>query len=124
MNLKTEGGLITLEARRDRIHLRMTALHLGRDLCVTLSGGDRPHIGAVALGRSDATTSTLTLPQHREDELARSIATQLAARFDTAVCVACGIHLDDILSEEISSVLEMAETLTRQLGEHLEEMSP
>lgn len=100
----------------------MTALFMGQDLCVTLSGGDRPHIGAVALGQASTSPTVLTLPQHREGELAQNLAALLSSRFGTTVCVACGIHLDNILEEEIREVLEIAEELTRKLGDDLENL--
>ena len=112
---------LELEAERGRIKLRMTAQHLGEDLCVTLSGGDRPHIGAVALAGPRTPSSALCLPQHREGELAQRIASTLAAEFNVAVSVACGIHLDGILGNEILDVLEMAEELTGKLGDALEQ---
>ena len=110
---------IHFEARRGRIYLRMTALFLGRDLAITLSGGDRPHIGAVALAQLGAGTTVLPLPKHREGELAGCIATELASRAGCTACVACGIHLEAIRTEEIQDVLEMAEELTQRLCEQL-----
>ncbi len=112
--------MFELAAQRGRIKLRMTAQHLGDDLSVTLSGGDRPHIGAVALAGPRASSSALALPQHREGELARTIASALAAEFNVAVAVTCGVHLDEILPEEIRDVLEMAEELTRELVSRIE----
>lgn len=102
----------------------MTAIFMGRDLSVTLSGGDRPHIGAVALRQPGAPCSALALPKHRESDLARDIASQLASEFKATVCVACGVHLDEILPEEIEDVFKVAEKLTRKLSEILEERSP
>ena len=115
-------GMILVEAQRGRIHLRMTALLLGKDLCVTLSGGDQPHIGAVALAGPRTPSSALALPEHREGALARDIASRLASEFNVAVCVACGVHLDAITQGEIGDVLEMAEELARELGDRLERM--
>lgn len=119
----SEGSIsaqITLEAQRGRIRLRMTAQFLGRDLCVTLSGGDKPHIGAVALAGSRTPASALVLPEHREGELAQRIAGTIAAEFNVAVSVSCGVHLDEVLPEEIRDVLELAEELTRELVSHIE----
>ena len=114
---------IALEAQQGRIHLRMTALFMGRDLSVTLSGGDRPHIGAVALAAPRAPASVLSLPNHREDTLAQQIAITLATELNATVCVTCGIHLENILENEINVILKMADALTRQLSRHLEGIS-
>jgi hypothetical protein len=123
MNPKQEGQRIILEAQRGRIRLCLTAAFMGRDLCVTLSGGDRPHIGAVALAGPRTPASALNLPRHREGDLARQMAEQLSAEFGIAVCIACGVHLDAILEHEIKAVLEMAEELTEALSLRLEGLS-
>jgi hypothetical protein len=124
-----KGGMITLEAQWGRLQLQLAAVPMGRDLCVTLAGGDRPHIGAVALsqgrpsltgnGSKSATTSVLALPGHKEDDLARALARSLATSLDASVCVACGIHLDDILPEELEQVPGLVEDLGRQLLQRL-----
>ena len=117
--------LIELFAERGRIKLRLCCIRLGEDLCLTLSGGDQEHIGAVALSQpnsaetSSATTSVLTRPGHRESDLTRNLAAQVAAHTGAVVCVACGIHVDAIQPDELNDVLEIAEELTRNLLERL-----
>jgi len=86
---------------------------------VTLSGGNRPHIGAVALGQGGAAATVLGLPAHREDALARRLAQELAMEIQATVCLACGIHLDDIRPEEIRDALELAQDLVRELRRRL-----
>jgi hypothetical protein len=112
---------IRLEARRGRIHMILAAQPLGRDLAVTLSGGDREHIGAVAVCQGSQPGSVMTLPGHREDQLALEVASKLARHLDAVVSVSCGIHLDAITSEEIQAVLELAQDLTRSLLDQLPE---
>jgi hypothetical protein len=121
--------MISLEAHRGRISLQLVATRMGRDLCVALSGGDRAHIGAVALsqarpslqgdGSVSATTSVLALTGHKEDELARALAARLAVSLDATVCVSCGIHVDGIQGEELQAVAALAEELTLELMERL-----
>ena len=116
---------ILLEARRGRLSLHLGAILMGQDLAVTLSGGDRPHIGAVALsqarpslkgdGSLGATTSVLALLGHKEDDLARALAARLAATLGASVCVACGIHLEGILPDELTLVPSLVEELTLEL---------
>jgi len=120
---------VILTASRGRVALRMTCVALGGDLSVTLAGGDREHIGAVALSQPrpshrvgdppSASTSVLVLLGHKEDDLARSIASDLACRLGRTVCVACGIHLEAISREELSDVLALAGELTGLLMEKL-----
>ena len=123
------SATISLEARTGRLQLQLTATRMGRDLCVTLSGGDRPHIGAVALsqarpslkgdGTLSATTSVLALLGHKEDDVAKALAARLAASLDASVCVACGIHLEGILPEELAQVPALLEDLTQNLERRL-----
>jgi len=120
---------IRLERRRGRIELALTCVALGRDLALTLSGGDRPHLGAVAVSQSrpshregggiSATTSVITLPGHLEDELARALAARVSAALDTAVCAACGIHLDHLEAGELEAIEQLANALAGELLERL-----
>lgn len=112
-------------ARRGRIVLRLTCVRMGRDLNVSLAGGDREHIGAVALaqarpslsdpGRTSSSVSVLAILGHKEDELARGIASGLAAALGVTVCVACGIHLDGLTPEEMAEVPILAGELVEEL---------
>ena len=116
---------LVLTRRRGRVELRLVCVAMGRDLSVTLDGGDRPHIGAVAVaqprpshrggGRISATTSVIALLGHLEDELARSTAHRLASGLDATVSVACGIHLDQAGPDDLREVRELAEELATEL---------
>ena len=116
---------LVLTRQRGRIALTLTCVALGRDLSVTLGGGDRPHIGAVAVaqprpshrggGRISATTSVIALLGHKEDDLARALADRLASALDATVSVACGVHLDQAGPEDLREVLELARELATEL---------
>ena len=85
--------------------LRLRCVRMGEDCCLTLCGGEREHIGAVAVAqprpsladpaRTSATASVIALPGHQEDQLARELALKVAASLKVVVCVVCGIHLHD-----------------------------
>jgi len=117
--------VIELSRSRGRIALRLTAARLGADLAVTLSGGDRPHIGAVAVSQSrpslrqgggtSATTSVIALLGHKEDELARQMAARVAVATTGTVCVACGIHVEGIGAAELEDVSALADELASEL---------
>ncbi len=119
--------VLTLE--RGRVSLCMTCVPMGRDLAVTLCGGDRAHIGAVAVsqsrpslepgGATSATTSVIALLGHKEDDLARTLAARFSARLDAVVTVACGIHMDAIRPGEFKDILEMSEALAAEALERI-----
>jgi len=48
----------------------------------------------------------LTVPGHKEDELIRLIALDLAKKTKKTVAVTCGIHIDEISMEDIVLVSE------------------
>ncbi len=95
-----------------------TALFSHASLGVNLLGGSRPHIGAVAVatprrslarpGRRSATTSVLALPGHKDDELARFMATELARELGMTVVVTAGVHLAGARASDIAAVLRTA----------------
>ena len=121
-------AVFTLEAGRGRLQLHLVATALGRDWLVALGGGTA-HIGAVALsqarpslkadGQTSATTSVLALLGHKEDDLARAVAGRLSASLEATVCVACGIHLDDIRPEELEQVPGLVDELVLALLQKL-----
>lgn len=105
----------TLKRAEGRIHLTLRALTVGADLCIILEGGQKPHIGAVALAAEGEKSRVMGLPGHREDELAEKISRRVQQTLGGTVSVACGIHLKDITPDEIETVLRLSEELVDQL---------
>lgn len=97
-----------------------TVIAQGEDLCVTIAGGDLPHIGAVALAqvrpsladadKRSATVSVLTLLGHKEDEIAKHVAHQLAVAANANVVVSCGIHIDDASVPQLIEIDQIIRT--------------
>jgi hypothetical protein len=117
--------MITLTAEAAGTLIRTRVLSMGEDLCVAVSGGDKEHIGAVALaeprpslGDKDvvsATVSVLAVTGHKEDELARDVARDMAAALNVRVCVSCGIHVDHAGPGDIQEMVEAVGSLTREM---------
>jgi hypothetical protein len=111
-SVRTETGAFDLEA---------AVRFVGSDLLVAVWGGERPHIGAVAVAqprpslrapaKTSASTSVFCFVGHKEDELAKAAAEVLAAMLDTAVVVTAGIHWDDLGPEGIRAVVRNSEGL-------------
>lgn len=116
-----------IERSEGRIVLKFQAVAMGTDLCLVISGGDRPHLGAVAValvresldspGRTASTVSNITLPGHKEDELARRIAARVAAAVSANVAVCCGIHLDRISPAQIERIVTLCDEMTDEFLE-------
>jgi hypothetical protein len=117
---------IILTSRRGRIFLKMICLSLGNDFVITLSGGDLEHIGAVVVSKPNSSNihkdavnnimmDVIIVPEHKEDCLAKSVASLLATNLNNVVCVVCGIHLEHILKTELKDIIEMSEEMTKSL---------
>jgi len=60
---------------------------IGRDILVSIYGGSKPHIGAVALSiprkslkdkdRTSSSTSVFTVTGHKDDEIAKAVAEKI-----------------------------------------------
>ena len=94
---------------------------VGEDLLVAISGGEKPHIGAVAAAQprpslkdpsvTSATASVICYVGHKEDDLAKHAAEKLAATFSTRVVVTAGIHWDNLSEEGIQKVIRNSRNL-------------
>ena len=121
---------VVMERCQEGMYLRLEAHPMGEDWNVSITGGDRPHIGAAALGTPyakpdggwSACASVLAIPTHKEDVLARQAALLLARCTRRTVLVACGIHVDDLSPEGIAAFVALAEEAVEALAQRLEEL--
>jgi hypothetical protein len=83
---------------------------------MSLTGGERPHVGAVGLGIprpslrdcacTSATSSVLTVTGHKDDALAKPLAERVAARLNQVAVVVVGVHVDGATAGEIALLSE------------------
>ena len=112
--------------------IQAEVLVCGRDICIVISGGDQPHIGAVALAfvaeshshhqRWSATPSVIAVPGHKEYQLALAAAEQLSKILKRTVVVSVGIHIDGISPELINKVEVEVQLLVADLAESIPEL--
>ncbi|GAB6168132.1 hypothetical protein JCM1393_05920 [Clostridium carnis] len=103
---------ITKSFKNHKIHC--TYIKMGTDYNISIFGGDKPHIGAVALGiprpslsnpnKISSSVSILTITGHKEDEIARRAAKVLSQKLNVTVVVSCGIHIDNLTFEDLNSI--------------------
>lgn len=95
--------------------ITLNAIAMGNDYSISIYGGDKPHIGAVAFAvprkslntpdKMSATASVLTAVGHMEDLLARELALKMASMLNCHIVVSVGIHINQIdqkILQEIS----------------------
>ena len=115
----------------DRCGLRASARRIGGDLLVAIWGGEKPHIGAVALalprpslkdsGSTSATASVICVVGHKEDDLVKEASESLAAALNTRVVAAAGIHWDKLDEKGIRAVKQNGRALVNRIAEEMKE---
>lgn len=100
--VRVEDGRYSVEAR---------VVRCGRDVSVTIGGGEAPHVGASAVAiprpslcdpeKISASTSVICAPGHKEDLLVRAAAERIASALNCTACVGAGVHIDNAQREEL-----------------------
>jgi hypothetical protein len=124
-HVKTKSGSFDIDARIGWI---------GNDLLVSIYGGDKPHIGAVAAAHPrpslenpavvSATASVICYTAHKEDDLAKRAAEILAAILNTRVVVTAGIHWDHLTQAGIDQIMENSRHLVTLISEKAKSTRP
>jgi hypothetical protein len=86
----------------------------GKDISVTVGGGDTPHVGAAAVasprpslkkdGSISASASVLCVMGHKDDLPARAAALRLASALRANVAVSVGLHIDDATEKDFVAI--------------------
>ena len=129
-----QPGPVTVRRRRGAHQLWATATPAGEDLAVVVGGGERPHVGCVALAqprpstadpsRRSATVSLLAIPPHKEGPMATEMAATLARELGVVVVVSAGVHTDGLGAEGIRAYETLARAVTRALLARLQPAQP
>ena len=114
--IKTDTGAYDLTA---------SARMIGQDLLVAIWGGEKPHIGAVAVAQprpslkdphaTSATASVICYVGHKEDELAKAASEILASALKTQVVVTAGIHWDNLDENGIQTIIKNSRILVEMI---------
>ncbi|MGF1789442.1 hypothetical protein L4D21_02350 [Photobacterium profundum] len=99
--------------RNKKLTLNFT--RLGKDINVSLYGGEVPHIGAISIGHINnagaVEVKSYGLPTHKEKDIAEYVTKELTTKLNCTITLSCGIHFKDIAKDEISLVLKDIEEL-------------
>jgi hypothetical protein len=109
--------------------LTASVTKVGQDAVVVIFGGERPHIGAVALAdprpslrdpeTTSATASVLCLTGHKEDSIVKSASERLAAAINRPVVVTAGIHWDNLQESDLNQIMKNVELLIKMIESYL-----
>jgi hypothetical protein len=117
----------TTETETGAYDLAANVRLIGQDLLVAICGGEKPHIGAVAVAQprpslkdpevNSATASVICYVGHKEDDLAKASSEILAAALNTRVVVTAGIHWDGLDDNGIQIILKNSRLLVEMILE-------
>jgi hypothetical protein len=120
----------SLKTTEEAYNLEGFVKRIGEDLLVAIWGGDRPHIGAVAVAQPrpsledesvvSATASVFCYVGHKDDGIAKEAAESLSAELNRNTAVTVGIHWDNIDEAGIKTIVEHSRQLVNMI---LDEMA-
>jgi hypothetical protein len=126
-HLKDKSLEFTIKTHKEAYNLVALVKEIGEDLLIAIWGGDRPHIGAVAVAQPrpslrdkdkiSATASVFCFLGHKEDLIAKEAAERIASALNTNVVATAGIHWDDIDEAGIACVMENSRELVEMIIE-------
>jgi hypothetical protein len=118
-----------VKTEREAYNLEASVRKIGRDLLVAIWGGERPHIGAVAVAQPrpslrdqrvrSATASVFCYPGHKDDTIAKEAAEKISSVLNANVTVTAGMHWDGIDEEGIKAVIANGRDLVEMIIERI-----
>lgn len=103
------------EIQTNSIAIHVHSQDMGEDLCVSIWGGDAPHVGSTVLALprpsltgqgTSATLSVLNRPGHKDDAIAAAVAKELSSRLNIVVSCTAGIHMDHATPQIIGDIVQ------------------
>jgi hypothetical protein len=97
--------------KKGGIEASIVAVVMPGGVVISISGGDFPHVGAVALAeprpsrkddsKTSSSVSVIVRLGHKEDDLAKRLAGEVCASLNLPVVLSAGIHIDDANDRQI-----------------------
>ena len=106
--------MIQINRKFNRIELNLTAIEMGKDLCIILTGGEA-HLGSVTVGAKGINNETFSVKDHKEYVITKMLAEILKKEYLGNFVICCGIHIDSISKEEISDIYNLSCQITAEL---------
>lgn len=99
----------------------VTARFFGPDLLVTVTGGDRAHLGVVTAGTRLEPLQTAQLQTHKEFYITESWGVRLRNVLTGNFFITSGVHFDGLTKPQLVQATSMLEELVEDLIRWLEE---
>lgn len=118
-----------IKTDREAYNLEAFVKRIGQDLLVVIWGGERPHIGAVAVAQprpslkdhrlTSATASVFCYPGHKDDIIAKEAAEKISSALNINVTVTAGMHWEGIDEGGIKDVIANSRQLVKVIIERI-----
>jgi len=98
--------------RKNKHEVKLNSFEVGDDLIVVLTGGDKAHAGAVAVAlpyKKTACSSVISLPEHKDSDLAKPLAERIAKKTKKRVIMIAGLHIDNATEDDIYQLVKNSE---------------
>ena len=114
-----------IEKQLKKGKLEISVTRLGADFHIILQGGDKPHIGCTVLAiprpsleekeKISATSSVINVTGHKDEQLCRYLAENVAASQNAVTVCSGGFHIDHITKEQIEEVMEAVKEAAKEI---------
>ncbi|QMV44520.1 prenylated flavin chaperone LpdD [Cohnella cholangitidis] len=98
--------------------IRIRSIRMGVDVAFIVTGG-KAHIGAAATAYwsedGNVRVNALSLPGHREEELAAELATMASRSLRRTVAVVAGLHFEQPTKQDIEAIVAEARNKMKQV---------
>lgn len=109
--------MIEIKKSKNKIQIVLKAIKMGDDLCIIITGGDKPHLGSVTLGEIKEKENTLSLKGHKEHFITSIVYNKLRKYYKGNIVVCAGMHIDNITKNEIDDIMSIVDNLIDSLIE-------
>ena len=118
---------LELKIGKGKCQIYVEAHSYSDGLSILLHGGDKSHIGAVAISIprqslkekrvTSCSTSILTITGHKDDIIAREMSETVCRSIKKTIVVVAGVHINRASSEDIKNVMSNCRKASKKLIE-------
>jgi hypothetical protein len=104
----------------DKWKVDLDVHEIGNDLLILLKGGEKPHIGAVAMAfpyKNTASASLLSVYGHKDGEIAKPLAEKVAKKLNKTVVLIAGLHIENATEEDIKRLIDNSNIIIEEFLE-------
>ena len=117
---------IILSYRETRPYqIDVSVIEVGNELIAVVEGGDKPHIGSIAIAvpclslrdnsSPSSTVSVYNFGGHKDDRIASPLADLIARALNRVTVVLAGIHIEHAEEQDIDGILAQMSEINKKI---------